>query len=162
MVRSRFTHTSVLATDLEASVAFYEDVFGMERVPAPDFPGVDVAWLRCGDQTLHLFDRDVEAADYYHFGLHVDDFESVHRAAVERDLVSDFDDAEDLPTVYELPEPGQNILYDGSDNVVLVDHGKDHGEFSVVDANEPSPDNARVFQGLFLRGLLQESFPKSD
>jgi len=123
MVRSRFTHTSVLATDLEASVAFYEDVFGMERVPAPNFPGVEVAWLRCGEQTLHLFDREIAAAEYYHFGVHVDDFESVYRAAVEHDLVSDFDDADGRPTVYELPDGSvQLYLHDPAGNLVEVNY----------------------------------------
>lgn len=123
MVQSRFTHTSILATDLEESTAFYEDVLGMERVPAPTFPGVEVVWLRCGDQTLHLFDRDIEAAQYYHIGLHVDDFASVYRAAQEHDLVSDFDDADDLPTVYELPEGAvQMYIEDPAGNLVEINY----------------------------------------
>ena len=123
MVQSRFTHTSILADDLEESAAFYEDVLGMERVPAPTFPEVEVVWLRCGDRTLHLFERDMEAAPYYHIGLHVDDFEAVYDAVVEGDLVSDFDDAEDLPTVYELPEGAvQMYMSDPAGNLVEINY----------------------------------------
>ena len=123
MVRSHITHASVLATDLEESAAFYEDVFGMERVPAPNFPEVEVVWLRVGDLTLHLFEREMEPAKYYHVGIHVDDFESVYRAAIERDLVSDFDDADDLPTIYELPEGAvQMYVDDPAGNLVEVNH----------------------------------------
>ena len=32
-----FTHVSIGATDLEDSVGFYRDFFGMEEVPSPDF-----------------------------------------------------------------------------------------------------------------------------
>ncbi|MFB6130300.1 MAG: VOC family protein [Salinigranum sp.] len=123
MVTSRFTHTSVLATDLAESTRFYEEVFGMERVPAPNFPDVEVVWLRCGDLTLHLFDRDIEAAPYYHFGLHVDDFERVYRTAREHDLVSDFDGAGETPTIYELPEGAlQMYIHDPAGNLVEINY----------------------------------------
>ena len=49
-----FTHVSVSATDLEESVRFYTDFFGMEEVPSPEFSG-PVRWLRVGDLQLHLF-----------------------------------------------------------------------------------------------------------
>jgi catechol 2,3-dioxygenase-like lactoylglutathione lyase family enzyme len=122
MVTSRFTHTSILADDLDESVAFYEDVFGMERVPSPRF-SVPVEWLRCGDLTLHLFDRDIEAADYYHIGLHVDDFESVYREAIDRDIVSNFDPETDEPVVYELPDGAvQFYIEDPTGNLVEVNY----------------------------------------
>ena len=40
-------HVSVHARDLEESVRFYTEVFGMEEIPAPDFP-FPVRWLRLG------------------------------------------------------------------------------------------------------------------
>lgn len=137
MVTSRFTHASVLADDLAESVAFYEDVLGMERIPSPNFPGVEVEWLRCGNLTLHLFDREIEAAEYSHVGIHVDDFAAVYDAVVEGDLLSDFDDAEDaadadggdaedvddLPTVYELPDGAvQCYIRDPTGNLVEINH----------------------------------------
>ena len=128
MVTSRFTHASVLADDLAESVAFYEELLGMERVPSPNFPGVEVEWLRCGDLTLHLFDREIEAADYYHVGFHVDDFEAVYDAVVAGDLLSDFDaedaeEADELPTVYELPDGSlQLYIRDPAGNLVEINH----------------------------------------
>lgn len=122
MVTSRFTHTSILAEDLEESVAFYEDVFGMEQVPSPIF-SVPVEWLRCGDLTLHLFERDIEAADYYHFGLHVDDFESVYRSVIDRGLAAELDPDTGEPVVYELPEGAvQFYIEDPTGNRVEVNY----------------------------------------
>ena len=47
-------HVSISATDLETSTRFYEEVFGMERIPTPIFE-TPVQWLRVGDLQLHLF-----------------------------------------------------------------------------------------------------------
>ena len=57
----RLNHVSISAVDLEESTRFYEDVFGMQRIPTPAFKATSVQWLRVGDLQLHLFDRDVEA-----------------------------------------------------------------------------------------------------
>ena len=68
-----FTHVSISAADLEESARFYEDLFGMEEVPSPDFSG-PVRWLRVGSLQLHLFlDQDLAPARH-HFALDVDDF----------------------------------------------------------------------------------------
>ena len=61
MRATRFTHVSIHAYDLEESTRFYVDVFGMRRVPAPDFEH-PVVWLEVGDQQLHLFHRDTPGA----------------------------------------------------------------------------------------------------
>jgi hypothetical protein len=39
---------------MEESLRFYMDVFGLERLPSPNFSG-HVEWLRVGEQQLHLF-----------------------------------------------------------------------------------------------------------
>jgi catechol 2,3-dioxygenase-like lactoylglutathione lyase family enzyme len=57
MRATRINHVSISAPNLEASVRFYTELFGMERVPAPKFAGQPVAWLALGDQQLHLFQR---------------------------------------------------------------------------------------------------------
>ena len=122
MVSSRFTHTSILAKDLEESVAFYEEIFGMERIPSPNFT-TPVEWLRVGDLTLHLFKRDIEAADFYHIGLHVDDFESVYQAVDERGIATTFDPDTAEPVVYELPEGAvQLYINDPTGNLVEVNY----------------------------------------
>ncbi len=82
----RINHVSVLAEDLEESARFYEELFGMERLPTPHFKE-PVLWLRLGDQQLHLFERDVDPPVYHHLGIDVDDFEAVYLKAKERGLL---------------------------------------------------------------------------
>lgn len=129
MTQCMFTHTSVLANDLDESATFYEEVFGMERVPTPKF-SVPVQWMRCGDLQLHLFKRDIDAADYYHFGVHVDDFEAVYEAIREYDIAG-FDIVggtgeeviEGEPDVYELPDGSvQMYIQDPANNLVEVNY----------------------------------------
>jgi lactoylglutathione lyase len=85
----RINHVSVHAVDMEVSIRFYTELFGMERLPSPDF-GQPVEWLRLGDQQLHLFLReDLEAAPaFHHFSLDVDDFEAVYARAKELGILS--------------------------------------------------------------------------
>ena len=75
-----FTHVSVSATDLEESLRFYKDFFGMEEIPSPDFSG-PVRWLRVGGLQLHLFLDDDPAPERHHFALDVDDFEAAYKKA---------------------------------------------------------------------------------
>ena len=77
-----FTHVSVSARDLDESVRFYEDFFGVEEVPAPEFSG-PVRWLRVGGLQLHLFFDDGPVPEGHHFALDVDDFEAAYRKARE-------------------------------------------------------------------------------
>ena len=77
MKATGFTHTSVHAHDLDESVRFYQELFEMEEIPAPDFP-FSVRWLRLGDLQLHLFQSDDPAPKGPHFGIDVDDFETVY------------------------------------------------------------------------------------
>ena len=110
-----FTHVSVHARDLDESVRFYADVFGMKEVPAPGFP-FPVRWLRVGNLQLHLFQSEDSAPSSHHFGLDVDDFEAVYRkaqelgAAVGKGYFS---------KVYELPDgAAQLYLRDPAGNMV--------------------------------------------
>ena len=77
-----FTHVSVSAGDLEGSVRFYEEFFGMEEVPSPEFSG-PVRWLRVGNLQLHLFFDEDPAPQRHHFALDVDDFRGAFRKAEE-------------------------------------------------------------------------------
>jgi catechol 2,3-dioxygenase-like lactoylglutathione lyase family enzyme len=82
----RVNHVSVHAEDIEESARFYEELFGMRRLPTPRFHE-PVLWLALGDQQLHLFHReDVQAPRAHHLGIDVDDFEAVYRKAKERGL----------------------------------------------------------------------------
>ena len=77
-----FTHVSVSARDLEESIRFYRDFFGMEEVPSPEFSG-PVRWLRVGDLQLHLFLDKAPAPARHHFAFDVDDFEGAYKKARE-------------------------------------------------------------------------------
>jgi catechol 2,3-dioxygenase-like lactoylglutathione lyase family enzyme len=108
-------HVSISAHDLEESARFYEDVFGLERLPTPTF-GNPVVWLRLGDGQLHLFQRgEQEAPRFHHIGLEVDDFEAFYLRLTELGIR----DSDSLGPVRELPsgevqmylrDPGGNLL----------------------------------------------------
>ena len=123
MRATRFTHVSIHAYDLEESTRFYVDVFGMRRVPAPDFEH-PVVWLEVGDQQLHLFLRDTPAPEFHHIGLDVDDFEAAYSVALERGL---FDRDAWSPNVRVLNDGAvQMYLRDPAGNLVEIDqHGAD-------------------------------------
>ena len=109
---------SVHADDLESSARFYEELFGVERLPTPNFGG-RIVWLKLGDQQLHLFESTGPAPRFHHFGLDVDDFEAVYLKARERGLL----DADTFGvSVRELPDGAvQMYIRDPAGNVVEVD-----------------------------------------
>jgi lactoylglutathione lyase len=109
---------SVHAKDLEASTRFYEELFGMERLPTARFRR-PVQWLRVGDQQLHLFADDTEAPRYHHLAFDVDDFEAVYRRAKELGVL-DFE-TWDSP-IREHPSGWvQMYIRDPAGNLVEVD-----------------------------------------
>jgi lactoylglutathione lyase len=118
VVATNLNHVSVRATDIEQSVRFYEEVFGLKRIPTPNF-GYPVQWLRVGPLQLHIFERPGNAPPYQHFALSVDDFEAVFRAARERGVL---DETAFGHHIYELPG-GQVQMYlkDPGGNLVEVD-----------------------------------------
>lgn len=114
-----FNHVSINTRDLEESVRFYSEVFGMEKIPTYNF-GFPVQYLRLGDLQLHIFEReDADAPTYHHFGIDVDDFEAAYLKARElgiHDRDAFFSD------VYELPDGSvQMYLRDPGGNLVEVD-----------------------------------------
>jgi catechol 2,3-dioxygenase-like lactoylglutathione lyase family enzyme len=82
----RLNHVSIHAYDLDESERFYVELFGMERLPTPDFDP-PVRWLRIGDQQLHLFHRQIEPPAFHHLALDVDDFEAFYRRAKELGVI---------------------------------------------------------------------------
>ena len=82
MRATRLNHVSVRADDLEESAAFYEGVFGMQRLPTPRF-AAPLLWMRLGDLQVHLFQRQTPPPEFEHFALEVDDFEAVYRRTEE-------------------------------------------------------------------------------
>ena len=114
MNATSINHVSIHAHDLETSSAFYEQLFGMERIPTPNF-AFPVVWLRLGRQQLHLFVRsDAQAPQFHHVGLNVDDFAAVYQRV--RDGSAFFS------RMYELPDGSvQMYLRDPAGNLVEVD-----------------------------------------
>ncbi|HUE26615.1 MAG TPA: VOC family protein [Solirubrobacteraceae bacterium] len=112
-------HVSIHANDLDESTAFYEQLFGMERIATPMF-AFPVQWLRLGAQQLHLFVRpEARGPRFHHVGLNVDDFESVYRRARERRLQ---DTSAFFSGMYELPDGSvQMYIRDPADNLIEID-----------------------------------------
>jgi catechol 2,3-dioxygenase-like lactoylglutathione lyase family enzyme len=82
MRATRINHVSIYANDLDESARFYEDLFGMERVPTAKFPQGGVLWLKLGEQQLHLFESDGDQPTLrHHFGMDVDDFDAFYAKA---------------------------------------------------------------------------------
>ncbi len=84
MTGTRINHVSIKANDLEESARFYEEIFGMVRIPTARFPE-PVLWLAIGGQQLHLFQVEGnDPTERHHFGIDVDDFDAVYARAKER------------------------------------------------------------------------------
>jgi catechol 2,3-dioxygenase-like lactoylglutathione lyase family enzyme len=113
-----FYHLSINAPDMEKAVRFYEEVFGMERIPAYNF-GFKTQYLRCGSLQLHVFQLDDHVPVFQHFAIGADDFHAVYERARELGVL-------DSPTfrnaVNELPDGSvQMYLRDPGGNLVEVD-----------------------------------------
>jgi catechol 2,3-dioxygenase-like lactoylglutathione lyase family enzyme len=72
-------HVALQVDDIEAAVAFYTDLF---QPTAVDLSVPHAAFLEIGDQFLALFERGPRAEEP-HFGLVVDDKETVKAALAE-------------------------------------------------------------------------------
>ena len=100
------------------SLRFYVEVFGMERLPSPDF-AQHVEWLGLGDQQLHLFERETPAPEFHHIALDVDDFEAAYLKARDLGLL---DEHAFGASVRELPGGAvQMYIRDPAGNLVEVD-----------------------------------------
>jgi catechol 2,3-dioxygenase-like lactoylglutathione lyase family enzyme len=118
MPATGLNHVSVSAVDLEESARFYSTLFGMERIPTPNFRH-PVLWLRLGDQQLHLFQRETDPPPYHHLGINVDDFEAVYAKAHELGAV---EGETWYSHAYELADGSvQFYLRDPAGNLVEVD-----------------------------------------
>ena len=77
-------HVSLNVKDVDASLAFYVDALGMEKLDRPDlgFPGL---WLRSGEQEVHLLGIDSGSPlKEQHFAFLVDDLDATLAVLAER------------------------------------------------------------------------------
>lgn len=84
-------HVSIITADLQKSLKFYCEVFGLSEIPRPDFP-VRGAWLACGSLQVHLVvypggtfrQRATVDRNDWHFAFRTDNFEATleHLAAL--------------------------------------------------------------------------------
>jgi len=86
MRTTRINHTSIVANSLDESARFYEELFGMERIPTATFPD-PVLWLRAGTNQLHLFEADETANLRAHVSFDVDDFDALYAKAKEMGIL---------------------------------------------------------------------------
>jgi catechol 2,3-dioxygenase-like lactoylglutathione lyase family enzyme len=113
-----FNHVSISARDLDESVRFYTEVFGMEKIPTYNF-AFPVQYLRLGDLQLHLFERDTPAPEFHHIGINVDDFEAAY---VKAKTLGIQDGSAFFSHIYELPDGSvQMYIRDPSGNLVEID-----------------------------------------
>lgn len=111
-------HLSVGATDLDASLAFYEGVLGMERIPTYNF-GFRTQYLRLGDLQLHVFELQDAVPRFQHFAIDVDDFHEVYEKAK---TLGALDGETFRNAVNELPDGSvQMYLRDPGGNLLEVD-----------------------------------------
>lgn len=72
-------HAAIHVVDLASSVAFYQDVFGLDEIDAPGDPEV-IRWLDLDGAELHLihYEGDVPATTKaVHFALRVPDLDAL-------------------------------------------------------------------------------------
>jgi catechol 2,3-dioxygenase-like lactoylglutathione lyase family enzyme len=133
---------------MEASVRFYADLFGMEKIPTPNF-GFPVQWLRVGDLQLHLFKQEEPGPPYHHFALSVDDFHGVFLKAKE---LGALDSATYGHYIRELPggcvqmyirDPGGNLIEIDWPDVRTLDRSIVGEITRLEDAHPQSAENLR-------------------
>lgn len=141
---SRLNHVSVSVPNLGVSLRFYESVFGLERVPTPNF-GFPVQWLRAGRGQLHLLERGDGPPGAQHFALTVDDFEGVYSRAERWNC---FDNEVFGNHLIILPDgTAQLYLRDPGMNLVEVDF------FSADDLPSAFRQQARWLKDLFPQSI---------
>lgn len=95
---SSLHHVHAFASDVEASIRFYTEVFGGEVVFDETVAGARNVFIRVGSGRLHLYDqppRHAGPGSVHHLGIQTDDIPGVlgrlaARGVVPRKPVADF------------------------------------------------------------------------
>ena len=64
------------------------------------------------------------------------------------------------PTNFDLPAAAVDIFFDAEDELLLVRHRDPAGMFTVLDARDPTPANARVYNAVFTHQLLDQEITR--
>jgi catechol 2,3-dioxygenase-like lactoylglutathione lyase family enzyme len=120
-------HVSVLSTDLDQSVQFYQGLFDLKPLPRPPFATAG-AWLACGHLQVHINvyppgtyrSRGIDRDDG-HFAFRTDDFEGFVERLKSHGFREDADESDPqrmivlrkgmagFPQVY-VADPDRNII----------------------------------------------------
>jgi catechol 2,3-dioxygenase-like lactoylglutathione lyase family enzyme len=73
-------HAHLMASDIDATIAFWRDGFGAEVAHDVEFAGARNIFMRVGSGRLHLYDQPPKAtgqATVHHLGVQTDEIETV-------------------------------------------------------------------------------------
>lgn len=70
-----------------------------------------------------------------------------------------FDLSTGHPSTYELPYEGKHIYVDDADELIVVQHLDASGTFTLLNAETPTPQHAKVFNDVFFQDLFQQELP---
>jgi catechol 2,3-dioxygenase-like lactoylglutathione lyase family enzyme len=76
----RFHHAHLMASDLDATIAFFSRWFGATVAGDVTFAGARNVFLRFGDGRLHLYDQPPRATErnaIHHLGIQTDDLDGL-------------------------------------------------------------------------------------
>jgi catechol 2,3-dioxygenase-like lactoylglutathione lyase family enzyme len=87
MIKAKqFSHCAVRVSDAPKSMAFYEQVLGLKKLPRPDF-GFPGAWYGVGDNAIHLIQSENRGRKPDplgpHLALDVEDFDAAKKTLAE-------------------------------------------------------------------------------
>ena len=123
-------HTSIPVRDVQASAEFYEELFGLKRLPRPPF-SIDGVWFACGDGQVHLVENPsgtyrsqpvIDIADI-HFAFQTDNFEGMAEKLKARGFSETADNGDPKRILVSLNGPAgfpQLYLLDPDFNIVEV------------------------------------------
>lgn len=127
-------HVSIVATDLDRSVAFYQELFGLDRLHRPQL-AVPGAWLARQDLQLHIIlnpagtfrpRAKIDIGDM-HFALRTDDFDAVLKKLVGLGFTenADPDDRKQMLVIRNSPAGfPQLYILDPDLNIVEINGAK--------------------------------------
>lgn len=121
---SGFDHVTIVVTDPERAVAFYQEMLGLPEVSSPTtFPGagLKVRWLQAGNQFLHLYISETQdTKSPRHFALHVDDIAAARATLTAKGVP--------IRETVEIPGAERFFIADPDGNRIEIIHWHSRGE----------------------------------